>query len=255
MKKIIFLITKITLISFMSCQQCEEIVYEPCGGSQEKPMIDLVIIMDQSNSMSSAAIAVSNAVEQGFQNALDTCPSDLRKIYLGLDGNPWASTTIFDMTHRYYLDSILMGAITSGDVVLNADITSGIELNEKGSSGVIDLANHFDWREGACRAIFYISDEELDSNSPTGDYTNEDIITQQAIEIANEQNVTVFLHFIDHQNRPAQIKQNYTDLAEQTGGSLFYTTDQNVPSELYVSILPEIVCNSCNACSLNDMIK
>lgn len=235
---------------FQACTTCEEPMPEPCGNSMEKPMVDLIILMDQSTSMGNAALAVSNTASQALQNANDSCDTDLRVVFLGLDGQTWASTTLFTQSHRDYLV-----ALHGAGVFLAADQNHVGYKPEQGANGVEDLSNLFDWREKACRAIFYISDEELDSFSPRGDYANEDQVTMNAINAAVGQDVTVFTHFIDHMDLGSSIIKNYQDLADETGGEHFYSTNSSVQPAFYESIMPAIVCNSCNACELNDLFE
>ncbi len=218
-----------------------------CGegtGDTTGAVVDLIVLIDTSGSMSESASAVSNAAGKAIKFAEVTCPNDLRVTYFGVDGI-WP-TTAFIQSHRDYIYA-LHGSATP----LAADTNHVGLASEQGANAIEDLSSLFDWRDGACRAIFYISDEELDSISPTGDYANENTVTDAAIAAANANNVTVFAHHLTYQNRGAQIEQNYTDLCQMTGGMVHFS---NAPDEgEYIKLLQEAICNACGVSTCTEI--
>jgi hypothetical protein len=238
-------VTMILLLA-MACgdSDCEYDTYDPCGGSANRPMVDLIILIDTSGSMGTFAAQVSNEAQAGIDVALADCDSDLRVMYLGVDGT--FGSTNFTTSHRDYLN-----ALPGAPFPLAADLPPSGFLGEQGANAVEDLSNYFDWRDGACRSIFYISDEELDGSSPRGDTANEDLSTANAILGAQSNSVTVFSNYLTYQGLGASILQNYSDLTTQTGGLLFATNSNPLPANYYVdnNVFGDIVCNACNGCT------
>lgn len=220
----------------------------PAGGNPNGQKTDLIVLIDTSGSMTNAAAAISDAVTKAIGIAKKQCEPDLRLLFLGVDG-VWNGTQ-FNQSHRDYIHSIHGTGVT-----LSADTGHVGLASEQGANAIQDLSGLADWREGACRAIFYISDEELDSLSPLNDFANETAVTNAAITAANANNVTVFAHHLTHLRRPPQIIQNYKDLCEKTGGEFFASS---VPTTReYVSLLSKIICNSCgkSVCKEIDLPK
>lgn len=259
MKVIIKIIVGCFLISLMACEACPEVMVSECGGSETRPLIDLIILMDQSGSMGDAADAISKAAEAGISSALDECDSDLRAVYLGVDGVEF-SGTLFTESHRNYINSIV-----TPNPALAVDRPPLSYSTEQGANAIEDLSNYFDWRPNACRSIFYISDEELDGcctqsglfaqvgiPANVSELANETNETNMAIAAANANNVAVFTHYINKGNLAPEILTLYQMLSEQTSGIYTTSIESDVNSEFYVGLFPEILCNSCNACGLND---
>jgi len=215
-----------------------------CGGSASRPMVDLIVLVDTSGSMGVFASQLSSEAQAGIDAALATCNSDLRVVYLGLDGTIGSGN--FNTSHRTYLN-----ALPGAPFTLEADQPHVGFLQEQGANAVEDLSNFFDWRPNACRSIFYVSDEELDSIMPTADVANEDAVTAAAIATAISNSVTVFSHYITRQGRGPTILQNYTDLTTQTGGSLITSNGNALPANYYVdnNVFENIICNACNGCN------
>ncbi len=229
-----------------SCEDCGEVVLEPCGGSNFTPKVDLIVLIDNSGSMGNVANTISNAAVTAIDTALAKCPVDLRVQYFGLEGT-WGGT-VFNSSQRTYIESIY----GTGYTLPAADNNHRGLAQEQGANGIEDLSNLFDWRDNACKAIFYISDEELDSVNPQNDFANEDQVTLDAISAATTNGVTVFLHYVE-QGRSPNILQNYTDLASDTGGSLIYSDrgHGSVTPQTYIDFMPQIICNACLGCELN----
>ena len=58
---------------------------------------------------------------------------------------------------------------------------------------MIDLCDHFDWRQGASRAIFYLGDEALEGGDP---HDGGDLNARTAaVAAANGRSVKVFTYF------------------------------------------------------------
>ena len=215
--------------------------HKPCNcgtdsGNPKGQMTDLIILIDTSGSMRISAKAVSDAVSSAVTQANKSCEPDLRLIFLGVDGT-W-TTTKFTESHRDYITRL-----RGTGVSLAADKNKVGLKSEQGANAIEDLSKYADWRKGACRAIFYISDEELDSVSPRNDFANETAVTNAAIAEANSNNVTVFAHHLTYQNLAPQIIQNYKDLCQDTGGKVYFS---NAPDKKeYTTLITEIICNSC----------
>ena len=221
MKNLVILILGGILCLFWeSCNEGPSIEPSACGGSATQPKIDLVLLIDASGSMVSAARSI-DAAATVFTMPIDSCPADLRINYFGVEGT--FSGTVFTTNHRTYLNGLVpAGTPFSGDL-------GHVGLRqEQGANAISDLSNFMDWREGACRAILYISDEELDSIEPSGDFANENSVTLQAIADAQANTVTVFTHYLTYQNRSPQILENYNELTSMTGRSNITTSDQSV---------------------------
>lgn len=212
------------------------------GGREKGGSVDLVVLIDTSGSMSGAAASVSAAAEKAIAAAHEACGSDLRVVYFGLQGT-WAGT-LFLTDHLKYLKGLHPGADFAAEIAPVGYIT------EQGANAIHDLSNYFDWREGACRSIFYISDEELDGSAPRGDFENEAAATKAAIEAASDQGVTVFANHLNYFGLPAEIIQNYADLCEQTGGRLWTGGAPEVGA--YVEMLSQAICNACGGSSCKE---
>lgn len=198
-------------------------------------LTDLIILIDTSEDMVPFAINLSGFIQKALVQAEDKCEKKVRPIFLGVDGT--IPGTVFNQSHRNYIYGL-----HGNSVPLAADSGAVNSLSEQGSNAIEDLSQYADWRKGACRAIFYISNEELDGN-PQGDYPNETASTNSAIASANSQSVTVFAHHITQQNLPTQIIQNYNALCNQTGGQAFFSN--SFSQAHYFEYLINIICNSC----------
>lgn len=220
-------------------EPCDEKEGAECGcggaaGSGHTPKVDLIVLIDTSGSMTGSASAVNDAASAAIEAARETCPTDLKVTYLGVDGT-WPGT-LFTTSHRTYLASV---------PVLSTDNPIGGYDPEEGANAIEDLSKYAPWRAGACRAIFYISDEELDSISPLGDVANEAAATSAAVAAANANQVTVFAHHLTYQNRGPAVIANYNDLCNLTGGKAYFSAAAD-PGE-YVKLLTEVICTACGS--------
>lgn len=237
-----FLLFSLSIFTY-SCNDCDPLEVEICGGALGEPKIDLIVLIDASGSMGQVANTIDMAAQAAISAAQDSCPTDLAVHFFGVDGT-WLGTR-FDSTHRDYIYA------NQGVIPLAGDAAPVGLQQEQGANAIEDLSQFAAWRDNACRAIFYISDEELDSVSPMGDFTNEDAATAAAILAAQNNGVTVFTHYITQQGRGPSILQNYNDLTAQTGGfNLTSATYAEVDVAFYQGIMPQIICNSCSGCEL-----
>ncbi len=259
MKNLIVLwVVVISIIA--SCTPCGTSELSQCGGGQAEALVDLVILIDASGSMSGPASSISSSATSAIEEAQKMCNTNLRVTYLSLESA--LPSTVFTTSSRDYLLDI------DPSISLAADRPPQGYGPEQGANGIEDIANYFDWRDKACRAIFYISDEELDGccngfsnggQSTRYDGTNANELDKEANEVdlaiaaAQNQVVTVFSHLVDVNGLHPDIKALYQTLSEETNG--IHTLSPTATPELYLSILPEAICNSCNACVLNDLIQ
>ncbi|NOY84132.1 MAG: hypothetical protein GXO96_04820 [Nitrospirae bacterium] len=205
-----------------------------CAGVNEnaEAVVDLVVLVDTSGSMAAAAANVSNAAATAIAAAQQSCPTDLRLAWFGLEGT-WPGTN-FLTTSRNHLLGLGVNAGNLNTVT-----------NEDGAKGVGDLAKHYDWREGACRAILYIGDEGMEQGDPHDGA--DDAAVTQAIADVNMSNVQIFTHRVSDTGvvaDPAKIA-SYQSLATQTGGKFF-----NGPAGVgdYETLVTDVICNACGVC-------
>lgn len=208
----------------------------PCGsaGATHGARVDLIVLIDTSGSMGGSATAVSEATDKAIEKAKAECHVDLNVTYLGVDGT-WPGT-LFNNSHRTYLSGLT-------SAILSTDNPVGGYDPEEGANAIEDLSKYAAWRKEACRAIFYISDEELDGFAPIGDVANEAAATAAAVTAANANNVTVFANHLTYQNRGPSVIANYNSLCNLTGGTAFFSSTANV--EEYVNILSKVICSAC----------
>jgi len=218
----------------------------PTGGSA--PKVDLVVLIDTSGSMSTKGAAISAAADKAIAAAQKSCPTDLRIEWLSLERV--FPNTKFSQTHRNYISGL---GLTPAPVLFSSTTNSpgaGQGPQEEGADASADIAKFYDWREGSCRAIFYISDEPLDQGRPQN--AGDDSATANAITVCNANNVSVFTHLVQggfHTN-PATIA-NYQDISTQTNGM---ATIGGLGNEAqYRKLLADIICNACGGCKEIDV--
>lgn len=208
-----------------------------CAGTNgnTQAVVDLVVLIDTSGSMAPAATNVSTAAAAAIATAQKSCPTDLRLDWFGLEGI-WANTNFLTSSRDYLVN---LPSVNAAD--LNANHP------EDGAKGVGDLADHYDWREGACRAILYIGDEGMEDGDPHNG--TDDAAVTQAIADANSNNVQVFTHRVSDTTTPGGANPakilSYQSLATNTGGKFF-----NGPATVadYENLVTEVICNACGVC-------
>ena len=203
-----------------------------CDDVQNSPFLDLVIIADYSGSMTSKVSAISDAINEAVCRL--KCPTDAEITLLGVGQSIPAHG--FYQSVRDYLIGI---GCQSDDLVADAG------HQEEGADSITDLSHCFNWRENACRAIFYASDEPLDRGATQS--PQDTAATLLAIDTANSNNVTVSLHLVEgsFDNNP-DTYSNYENLSLQTGGIFIHGGQGD--KEQYVDAFNQIICNACGCC-------
>ncbi|MEQ1559026.1 MAG: hypothetical protein ABL933_08850 [Methyloglobulus sp.] len=206
----------------------------PCGGGVPSAQkVDLVILIDTSGSMSDEATGLSNAADAAVTAAKKKCAGDLRVEYLGLSGI-WIGTK-FTTTLETYL---------TGKGVPVASLLSlggAGDPQENGARGIEDLAKFFDWRAGAQRAIFYLSDEGLEGGDPQ-DAADVSEATN-AINAANAATAKVFTYA--GTGIGAATQAEYARVATNTGGQAFVNPVASLGG--FQTVLENIICASTGA--------
>jgi hypothetical protein len=210
-----------------------------CGGQPGVPSpVDLVIVIDTSGSMSDEAAALSTAAEAAIKAAAQNCPSDLQVAWFGIEGT-WPGTR-FTESYRASLglgSPPLVG--TPGD-------------REDGAAAIIDLSDHFPWRAGAARAIFYLGDEALEGGNPQdpADVT----AANAAIAAAQAASVTVFTYA--GTGVGGVTSNEYARVATETGGQAFVAPVANLGG--FEAVLETVICAAkvepCSAADEPDIV-
>ncbi|RTZ64268.1 MAG: hypothetical protein DSZ29_05615 [Aquificaceae bacterium] len=211
------------------------------GSPHNKAVVDLIVLIDTSGSMKSKASAISAAADKAIKMAQKNCPTDLRVEWLGVGGT--FPGTKFDQTYRdYIINNVNPNPSFSSDAV---DIKPH-GSREEGANACADLANYFGARQGACQAIFYISDEALDQGNPQD--AADDTATQDAIAACNANNVSVFAHLASGMGADSNVNtiKNYQDLTTQTGGKAVIGGSGS--EKQYLKLLEEVICSACGDC-------
>jgi hypothetical protein len=211
----------------------------PCGISRTTTdPVDLVVVIDTSPSMKDEANDLSNAAATAIAAASSSCPCDLRVIWLGIEGT-WKGTN-FNRTVRDYLLKECQVADANIKARKRGELADA-GAQEDAARTVEDISNHFDWRSGAGRSIFYLGDEALEGG---GDRTEQkDIIAaNKAIATANQAGVKVHTYFGTTKSKfKDTLEQEYARLAQETGGQAF--TDRDAIGG-FTEVLQKVICNS-----------
>lgn len=204
---------------------------EPCGPDRPLTAVDLVVLIDTSGSMLDEAKEVSDAAAAAVQAAATSCPSDLRVGWLGIEGT-WENTQ-FTESYRTYLHRL---------GVADADLTAKPGHPEEGGPAMVDLSRHFDWRPGAGRAIFYLSDEGLKLGTPQ----NKDDVeaANAAIDAARAAQVKIFT-YAGTGILPI-IASEFARVAQETGGQSFVAPASNLGG--FQRVLRDIICATVIPC-------
>lgn len=211
----------------------------PCGiSSTTADPVDLVVVIDTSPSMKDEANDLSNAAAAAIAAASSTCPCDLRVIWFGIEGT-WKGTN-FNRTVQDYLLKECQVADADIKARKRGELADA-GAQEDAARTVEDISNHFNWRSGASRAIFYLGDEALEGG---GDRTTEkDIVAaNKAIAIAKQAGVKVHTYFGTTKSKfKDSLEQEYARLAKETGGIAF--TDRDAIGG-FTDVLQKVICNS-----------
>ncbi|GAB4533640.1 MAG: hypothetical protein Tsb0020_49470 [Haliangiales bacterium] len=196
-------------------------------GTGATPAIDIAIAIDCSGSMQDEAQGLSDAAQAALDAAKRNCPADVRVLWFGVQGT-WSNTK-FERNIVDYLN-------TDCQVPKASIRVSG---NEDGARAVEDLSNHFDWRPGAGRVVFFLGDEALEQGGTSVDQA--DITaTDTAIQAAKAAQVSVYTYLGTGGSDKADILQEYQQIANDTGGKC-YTDKSGVPWE---NLLKDIICTA-----------
>ena len=202
------------------------------------PDVDLVIVIDTSPSMKDEAQALSKAAVAAINTARSSCPSNLRVVWLGIEGI-WKETQ-FNQTLRDYLTQECNISESSLKGRKRGELESA-GAQEDAARAIEDISDYFDWREGAVKAIFYLGDEALEGGGAKTEL--EDIeAANLAIQKATAARVRIHTYFGTSKSKHrAGIAAEYKRLATETGGQAF--TDQDTLRG-FTSILEEVICGS-----------
>jgi len=236
----------------------------PCsagGGSGASNGVDLIVLVDVSSSMLSAVRAIDAAAPRALEIAKEMCAAKANVTYLYVDtfdvgSSPFPAIGVFTESHE---QNLIRTVGATGPFSGDGDGT--LWDTEQGARAIVDLSNHYDWIDGYCRAILYVSDERLDSYDKT--VADSLTATNLAIAAANDplNNVTVFTHFVanstqnrvppGHPDRPI-VAGHYQALATQTGGTaridgINPAVPTVITEELYVEILSDAICGGCGS--------
>jgi hypothetical protein len=226
----------------------------PCSGADpSKSGVDLIVLVDASGSMHDAWELIGSAAAEAAASAISECNAKARVTYLYVDArdsgvSPGLLTTVFTKSHEAYLQGIGYTGI------FETEQDSPPKYNsEQGTEAIIDLSRHFDWREGACRSILYVSDEVLSTSNQRNVAASLAAMTN-AVVAASAAHVTVFTHFLGNgtvsfsdPNRPAY-ESHYSMLAAQTGGIAKIDTTITTPTEAtYVELITQAICKGCGS--------
>lgn len=191
--------------------------------------VDLVVVIDTSGSMSLEAKDLSDAADEAISKAEKSCPSKLEVAWFGIEGT-WDDTK-FTQSYRDYLHGI---GIPDTDIVC----TPGFNGIEDGAAAIMDLSDHFKWREGASRNIFYLGDEALEGGNPQD--ADDVTAANSAITVANDNNVTVFTYA--GTGVQTDTAAEYARVATETGGSAYVAPASNIGG--FQTLLEKIICAS-----------
>lgn len=203
----------------------------PGGAIGRARMVDLVILADTSTSMRDEAIQLSNAVDAAIRGAQKHCPMNLRVVWLGIEGT--VTGTQFTETLRHHLH----GLSVSDD-----HIKSKVGDHEDGAAAISDLCDHFNWRDGAARAILFLGDEGLLRGNPQD---AADVIAADEA-IADARAAAVRVHMFAGTGIGVAAAAEYSRVAASTCGHFFRASAHEV--ELQAG-LEKLLCAS-SACPL-----
>lgn len=223
----------------------------PCPAVGEAAKVDLVVVIDTSGSMSDESVALSSAADDAIQAARDSCPSDLEVVWLGIEGT--FEGTLFNQTVREYLKNNGVNA-NAGGAVQDDDLEGRISVpspavqgaREDGARTIVDITDHYNWRPGSARLIFYLGDEGLEGGNPQelSDETAADMAISAAQNAPNVIPVTV--HTYAGTGVQTDSANEYERVALETGGSFFSAAENDFDN--FKGVLQEVICSGTKVC-------
>ncbi len=214
------------LLRKLCSKKKNELVTGNCHSTSGPPKVDLVIVIDTSASMTDEATSLSAAAAAAVAAAKKSCPSDLRVAWLGIEGT-WPATN-FTQTYRSYLTAL---------GVPGADIVGTPGDKEDGAAAIMDLSDHFDWRPGATRLIFYLGDEALEGGNPQN--ATDVAAANAAISVATTRGVKVCTYMGTGTVGPVTVSE-YARVAIDTGGQAFVAPVGSVGG--FTAVLQKVIC-------------
>ena len=188
--------------------------------------------------MKDQAEGLSQIAEAAIEAAKSSCPTDLRVAWFGIEGT-WKGTR-FDRTIRDYL--IIQCNVPVSDIrSRKRGEVADAGAQEDAARVIEDISDHFNWRPGVARAIFYLGDEALEGG---GDRTDQEDIeaANLAIQKAKKAGVTVHTYFGTSKSKYREgIEKEYARVASETGGEAF--TDKDSLSG-FTAVLEKVICGS-----------
>jgi hypothetical protein len=179
--------------------------------------VDLVVLID--GTLNQLAPMLAAAANQAVQQASHACPGDLRVQQLVVDrvrpGTGPSTIPAFGPSHEQYLNGIGVGGPFAHDAP-----TGGTPALQQGADAINDISRYYNWRPGACRVIYYVSNAPLDAG-PTQDLADQ-VARAAAVAQATASQVAVFAHLVTPVvggNQPAT-QADYQALCSGTGGAL-----------------------------------
>lgn len=219
----------------------------PCmlpGGANR--LVDLVVLVD--GTMIQLAAQIDAALREAIERSKQVCPSDLRVQGLTVDtrrpgtaatGTGGFPGTLFVQTHEQYL----RGLGILGPFAHDAP-SGGNPPAEQGADAIADVSQYFNWRPGACRAVFYISDTTLDAGVQQDAADVSAGVNAVVQASANQVAVSAYLVTPTASTSPAATQADYQNLTSQTGGSL-HVGPPNQGS--FMEQLLRAICAACVA--------
>lgn len=212
--------------------------------SEDLKPVDLVIVIDTSLSMEDEAEALSQTLNAAVEEAKQSCPSDLRVQFLGIEGT--FANSEFNQTVRQYLTGKgVDGSALKGRV---RDSVQNAGAQEDVARAVEDISAHYDWRPGAERNLFVLGDESMEGGEMTLD-AGKIQACDKAIASALRHGVKVHSYLgTPYQSTPyptpadqAAMEKEYKRLALRTGGEHYIYT-QGKPD--FAAVLKQTICAS-----------
>ena len=200
--------------------------------------VDLVLLIDTSESMQDEAKDLSDAAAAAIKAAEQSCPCNLQVKWLGIEGT-WADTN-FAQSLRAYLNKL---GIKDEEILSRKFSGKNQEAKEDGARAIQDISKHFDWRPGAARAIFYLGDEALEGGNPQ----NADDITAANAAIFVAKKAAVKVHtYLGTGIKDETTEAEYKRVATETGGQAFVAPVANIGG--FQVVLKQIICASSQTC-------